>query len=113
MRIRWAGYAWIIEYYHRGIKQFCGIERAQAFACAPSANHIGLVFAGLPAFESHCYRTESIGLKRNHQHSGCRAGLFGQPALYLGSNRVTSKIFENYCPRLYFRKSPRYRSHEI
>src|SRR5512143_4084747 len=28
-RVRFAGYAWTIEHYHRGIKQFCGVERAQ------------------------------------------------------------------------------------
>ena len=26
-RVRFAGYAWTIEHYHRGIKQFCGVER--------------------------------------------------------------------------------------
>jgi putative transposase len=29
-RVTWAGFAWAIENYHRGIKQFCLIERAQA-----------------------------------------------------------------------------------
>lgn len=27
-RVRFAGYSWAIESYHRGIKQFCLIERA-------------------------------------------------------------------------------------
>jgi hypothetical protein len=28
-RNRWAGYAWAIKNHHRGIKQFCLIERVQ------------------------------------------------------------------------------------
>ena len=28
-RVRFAGYSWTIEQYHQGIKQFCGVERAQ------------------------------------------------------------------------------------
>jgi hypothetical protein len=29
-RVPWASFAWTIEHHHRGIKQFCLIERAQA-----------------------------------------------------------------------------------
>ncbi len=57
MRIRWAGYAWTIEYYHRGIKQFCGIERAQVRAARAQRNHIGLCLRAFLRLESHCYRT--------------------------------------------------------
>src|SRR5512143_4100924 len=41
-RARWAGYAWTIEHYHRGIKQFWGVERAQVRAARAQRNHIGL-----------------------------------------------------------------------
>ncbi|XOF33706.1 MAG: hypothetical protein ACL93V_17215 [Candidatus Electrothrix sp. YB6] len=30
MRLKYAEISWMIETYHRGIKQFCGIERCQA-----------------------------------------------------------------------------------
>jgi len=31
-RIRFADYAWTMETYHREIKQYCGVERAQVCA---------------------------------------------------------------------------------
>jgi hypothetical protein len=30
MRLKYAELFWMIETYHRGVKQFCGIERCQA-----------------------------------------------------------------------------------
>ena len=35
-RLQWSEFAWAIEQYHRGLKQCCGVERAQvrAHACA-------------------------------------------------------------------------------
>lgn len=41
-RIKWAGYSWAIENYHRGLKQFCLIERAQVRSRRAWRNHIGL-----------------------------------------------------------------------
>ena len=38
----WAGQVWTIEEYHRGLKQFCGVERAQVRAARAQRNHIGL-----------------------------------------------------------------------
>ena len=43
MRVRVAGYAWTIEHYHRGIKQYCGVERPHIRAARAQRNHIGLV----------------------------------------------------------------------
>lgn len=54
-RVRWAGYAWTIEHYHRGIKQFCGIERAQVRAARAQRNHIGLCLRAFLRLERHCY----------------------------------------------------------
>ena len=56
-RVRFAGYAWTIEHYHRGIKQFCGIERAQVRAARAQRNHIGLCLRAFLRLEWHCYRT--------------------------------------------------------
>lgn len=52
-RLRFAEYAWHIETYHRGIKQFCGIECSQARLARTQRNHIGLAlraFLRLEAF---------------------------------------------------------------
>lgn len=54
-RVRFAGYAWSIEHYHRGLKQFCGVERAQVRAARAQRNHIGLALRAFLRLESHCY----------------------------------------------------------
>lgn len=54
-RVRFAGYAWTIEQYHRGLKQFCGVERAQVRAARAQRNHIGLALRAFLRLESHCY----------------------------------------------------------
>lgn len=56
MRVRFAGYAWAIETYHRGIKQYCGVERAQVRAARAQRNHIGLALRAFLRLEWHCYR---------------------------------------------------------
>lgn len=56
-RVRWAGYAWTIEHYHRGIKQFCGVERAQVRAARAQRNHIGLCLRAFLRLEWYCYQT--------------------------------------------------------
>ena len=33
-RLQWSEFAWAIEEYHRGLKQCCGVERAQVRAHA-------------------------------------------------------------------------------
>jgi hypothetical protein len=54
-RVKWAGFAWTIENYHRGIKQFCLIERAQVRSRRAWRNHIGLCLRAFLRLESHCY----------------------------------------------------------
>lgn len=56
-RVRFAGYAWTIEHYHRGIKQYCGVERAHVRAARAQRNHIGLCLRAFLRLEWHCYRT--------------------------------------------------------
>ncbi len=56
-RVKVAGFAWTIENYHRGIKQCCGIERAQVRAARAQRNHIGLALRAFLRLESHCYNT--------------------------------------------------------
>ena len=38
----YAGLAWAIEQYHRGLKQFCNVERAHVRSARAQKNHIGL-----------------------------------------------------------------------
>ncbi|MCA1627001.1 MAG: transposase [Acidobacteria bacterium] len=54
-RVKWAGFSWTIEHYHRGIKQFCLIERAQVRSRRAWRNHIGLCLRAFLRLESHCY----------------------------------------------------------
>jgi hypothetical protein len=54
-RVKWAGFAWAIENYHRGLKQFCLIERAQVRSRRAWRNHIGLCLRAFLRLESHCY----------------------------------------------------------
>jgi hypothetical protein len=54
-RVKWASFAWTIENYHRGLKQFCLIERAQVRSRRAWRNHIGLCLRAFLRMESHCY----------------------------------------------------------
>lgn len=56
-QVKYASYSWQIEQYHRGIKQYCLIERAQCRREQPWRNHIGLCLRAFLRIESHCYRT--------------------------------------------------------
>jgi putative transposase len=54
-RVKWAGFSWTIENYHRGLKQFCLIERAQVRSRRAWRNHINLCLRAFLRLESHCY----------------------------------------------------------
>jgi hypothetical protein len=54
-RLKYAELAWTIETYHRGIKQFCGIERAQVRAARAQRNHINLALRAFLRLESYCF----------------------------------------------------------
>jgi putative transposase len=56
-RIKWANFAWTIEHYHRGVKQFCLIERAQVRSRRAWRNHIECCLRAFLRLESHCYHT--------------------------------------------------------
>jgi putative transposase len=49
--------SWQIEEYHRGLKQFCGIERAQHRSEVAQRNHIGLAVRAFLRLESYRLRT--------------------------------------------------------
>lgn len=57
MRVKYGGEAWTIEQFHRGIKQFSGIERCQARSRRAQRNHIGFALRAFLRLEVHCYQT--------------------------------------------------------
>lgn len=54
-RLKYAQIAWMIETYHRGIKQFCGVERCQARSENAQRNHIELALRAFLRLEYHCF----------------------------------------------------------
>jgi putative transposase len=54
-RVKFSDMAWTIETYHRGIKQFCGVERCQARKGRAQRNHIGLALRAFLRLEHHCF----------------------------------------------------------
>jgi putative transposase len=48
---------WAVEEYHRGLKQYCGVERSQARGHHAQRNHIGLAIRALLRLEWHRYTT--------------------------------------------------------
>jgi putative transposase len=56
-RLAHAEQCWGIENYHRGLKQCCGVERAQVRAARAQRNHIGLAIRAFLRLEHHFYTT--------------------------------------------------------
>lgn len=54
-RLKYADCSWRIEEYHRGIKQYCGVERCQARRAKAQRNHIGLSIRAFLRLECHCF----------------------------------------------------------
>jgi hypothetical protein len=54
-RLQYGEFCWRIEEYHRGIKQFCGVERCQARRAEAQRNHIGLSLRAFLRLECHCF----------------------------------------------------------
>jgi putative transposase len=58
-RLQYGEFSWRVEEYHRGIKQFCGVEGCQARRAEAQRNHIGLSIRAFLRLECHCY---SLGI---------------------------------------------------
>jgi hypothetical protein len=56
-RLRLSEWSWAIEDYHRGLKQCCGVERAQVRAARAQRNHIGLAIRAFLRLEHHFFTT--------------------------------------------------------
>jgi hypothetical protein len=56
-RLGLAEQAWGIEEYHRGLKQHCGVEAAQARHKQAQANHVGFAIRAFLRLEHHRFTT--------------------------------------------------------
>jgi hypothetical protein len=56
-RLQFAEFAWVIEEYHRGLKQCCGAERAQVRSARAQHNHIDLDIRAFLRLELHWFAT--------------------------------------------------------
>ncbi len=56
-RIRFSDLSWTIEEYHRGLKQFCGVERCQCRKADAQRNHISLSIRTFLRFEVYSFNT--------------------------------------------------------
>jgi putative transposase len=54
-RLKYGEFSWRVEEYHRGIKQFCGVEGCQARRAVAQRNHIGLSIRAFLRLEYHCF----------------------------------------------------------
>lgn len=54
-RLRLSENAFTIEHYHRGLKQFCGVEKGQMRLARAQRNHIGLAVRAFVRLEAYCY----------------------------------------------------------
>ena len=52
-RQKWSELAWGLEVYHRGLKQHCGVERAQVRAARAQRNHITCALRAFLRLEQH------------------------------------------------------------
>jgi hypothetical protein len=56
-RVVFAELAWSVEEYHRGLKQFTGVERCQTRMTRAQRNHIGWSIRALVRLEWHRFTT--------------------------------------------------------
>lgn len=56
-RLQWAEVEWSIEEYHHGLKQCCGVERAQVRSARAQRNHIGFAIRAFLRLEMHWFNT--------------------------------------------------------
>lgn len=48
---------WIIEVYHRSLKQTCSVERCQSRSGRAQRNYIGFAIRAFIRLERHCFHT--------------------------------------------------------
>ena len=56
-RLKWADFEGLIEEYHRGLQQCCGVERAQVRSSRAQRHHIGFAIRAFLRLEMHWFNT--------------------------------------------------------
>jgi len=56
-RLQFGEWEWLIEDYHRGLKQCCGVDQAQVRSSRGQRNHIDCAIRAFLRFEKHFYTT--------------------------------------------------------
>jgi putative transposase len=56
-RLGYAEQSWAVEEYHRGLKQYCGVEKAQVRSGEAQRNHIGCAIRAFVRLEYHRFST--------------------------------------------------------
>jgi putative transposase len=56
-RLKYSDAGWKIEEYHRGIKQFCGVEKCHHRSLVAQTTHIGLALRAFLRLERYSFRT--------------------------------------------------------
>lgn len=54
-RLQYGDFSWRIEEYHRGLKQYCGLEGCPSRRSQAQRNHIGLSIRAFLRMECHCF----------------------------------------------------------
>lgn len=57
IRLSLAGQGWMIEVFHRDLKQTCGVERCQARSATSQRNHIGFAIRAFVRLERFFFKT--------------------------------------------------------
>lgn len=69
-RLQFADLSWNIEEYHRGVKQYCGVERSQVRPAKAQRNHIGLAIRTFLWFALYSFKTEYSWLEAKYSIIG-------------------------------------------
>lgn len=56
-RLQYAEWEWLIELYHRGLKQCCGVDKSQVRSAKGQRNHIGFAIRAFLRLEQRFYLT--------------------------------------------------------
>ena len=83
--------AWLIETYHRALKQFTGVERGQFRLERSQRNHIGLALRAYVRLEVSSLAYALFDLQQQARHYSCSgSALLGASHLLPSLNCVTS-----------------------
>jgi DDE superfamily endonuclease len=85
-----AHHFWKIENYHRGIKQFCGIERCQHRLATAQRNHIGFAIRAFLRLECHRLATGTSWFEAKHSIVRSAIAAYRAAPSYTSLNSATA-----------------------